>query len=337
VRCTEEAIVDSTTPDEIALRIAVDLACRAPSVHNSQPWQWKYADGQLDLYTDSGRLLASADPSGRQMVISCGAALNHLQTALTALKWSAGIQRVPEGPHSGHLATIRFRHDARPQSHDFDLLAAIRHRHSDRRPFGPVSVKTPLPSHLDDLVQRYGVHLTVLGQHARPSLAEATEITAAARKYDSAYQTELHWWAGHSLPQGGIPADALATADNRDRVDIGRRFPVGRDNSGTTGIDRSTVLVLSSDTDGRGEWLRTGEALSALLLEATVAGLSTCPLTHMTELRQGRDIIRGLIPDRGVPQALVRVGITEKKSPPRQTPRRPLDSVFSIGHRHGAR
>lgn len=325
--------MDSTIPDENVVRIAVDLACRAPSVHNSQPWQWTYADGQLDLYTERGRVLASTDPSGRQLVVSCGAALNHLQTALTALKWSADIQRVPEGPHSGHLATIRFRHDARPQSHDFDLLAAIRHRHSDRRPFGPVSVKAPLPPALTDVVRGRDVHLTVLPQEARPTLAKATEMTAAARKYDSAYQAELHWWAGHSNPQGGIPPDALATAGNRDRVDIGRRFPAGRDTNATTEIDRSTVLVLSTDTDGRGEWLRTGEALSAVLLEATVGGLSTCPLTHTTELRQGRAIIRELLPDRGFPQALVRVGTTEKTSAPRQTPRRPVESVLSVGRR----
>ncbi|MEN0139876.1 MAG: hypothetical protein AAGC80_32305 [Rhodococcus sp. (in: high G+C Gram-positive bacteria)] len=329
--------MNSTIPDENVVRIAVDLACRAPSVHNSQPWQWTYADGQLDLYTERGRILASTDPTGRQLVVSCGAALNHLQTALTALKWAADVQRVPEGPHSGHLATIRFRHDARPQSHDFDLLAAIRHRHSDRRPFGPVSVKTPLPAALDDVVRRQDVHLTVLRQEARLALARATETTAAARKYDAAYQAELHWWAGHSIAQGGIPPDALATADERDRVDIGRRFPAGRDAGATTETDRSTVLVLSTVTDGRGEWLRAGEALSAVLLEATVGGLSTCPLTHMTELRQGREIIRELLPDRGFPQALIRVGTTEKKSAPRQTPRRPVESVFSVGRRRTPR
>ncbi|BAH55309.1 hypothetical protein ROP_70620 [Rhodococcus opacus B4] len=197
--------MNSTIPDENVVRIAVDLACRAPSVHNSQPWEWTYTDGQLDLYTARGRVLASTDPTGRQLVVSCGAALHHLQTALTALKWAADVRRVPEGPHSGHLATIRFRHEARPQSHDFDLLAAIRHRHSDRRPFGPVSVKSPLPAALNDVVHRRDVHLTVLRQEARPVLARATETTAAARKYETAYQTELHWWAGHSIAQGGIP------------------------------------------------------------------------------------------------------------------------------------
>lgn len=327
--------MDSTIPDENVVRIAVDLACRAPSVHNSQPWQWNYTDGRLDLRTERGRLLASADPTGRQQVISCGAALHHLETALTALRWSTDIHRLPEGPHSGHLATIRFRHDARPRSHDFDLLTAIRHRHSDRRPFGPLGLKNPLPRSLADLVRRRGVRLTVLPQDARPVLAAATELTAAARKYDSAYQSELHWWAGHSISAGGIPAEALATADNRARVDIGRKFPIGLDDDATEEIDRSTVLLLSTERDGRLDWLRSGEALSSVLLEVTVDTIATCPLTHVTEVRRSRDMIRNLLPDGGYPQALIRVGAVEQELPPRQTPRRATDSVFSVGPRRG--
>ncbi|CAG7622942.1 Acg family FMN-binding oxidoreductase [Rhodococcus opacus] len=330
-----EAIVDSTIPDVNVVRIAVDLACRAPSVHNSQPWHWRYAGGRLDLHTERGRLLASTDPTGRQLVISCGAALHHLQTALTALRWSTDIQRLPEGPHSGHLATIRFHRDARPQSHDFDLLAAIRHRFSDRRPFGPVSPKRSLPRSLPELVRRQGVALTVLPEDARPVLAAATAYTAATRKYDSAYQAELHWWVGHSIPAGGIPAEALATADNSARVDIGRRFPAGRDDGSSAEVDQSTVLVLSTDSDGRPDWLRAGEVLSLVLLEATVGGLATCPLTHMTECRPSREMIRELLPDGGYPQALIRVGVTEKRRPPRQTPRRPTDAVLSVGTRRG--
>ncbi|MEV0946688.1 hypothetical protein [Rhodococcus sp. NPDC049939] len=328
--------MNSSIPDENVVRIAVDLACRAPSVHNSQPWQWRYTDGQLDLYTEGRRVLASADPTGRQLVISCGAAIDHLQTAMTALKWSTDIRRVPEGPHSGHLASFRFRHDARPQSHDFDLLAAIRHRHSDRRPFDPISATTPQPASLIEAARHPDVHLTELGQGTRPILAKATELTAASRKYDSAYQAEIHWWSGHSAPNEGIPPSALATADARAGVGIGRRFPDGRADDAPTKVDRSTVLVLSTDSDSRSHWLRVGEALSAVLLESTIAGLATCPLTHMTELSQAREMIRDLLPDHGLPQALIRVGVAEKKSPPGHTPRRPVESVFSVTRRdHG--
>ena len=53
-------------------------------------------------------------------------------------------------------------------------------------------------------------------------------------------------------------------------------------------VDRSKVLVLSTEGDTRREALACGEVLSAVLLDATLAGMATCPLTHMTELAAGR-------------------------------------------------
>jgi hypothetical protein len=311
------------------VRHAVDLACRAPSVHNSQPWHWTLTDDRLELHTDPQRLLKTADPTGRQMVISCGAALHHLQVALTAVRWTAAIERLPEGPHSPHLATIRFRHDARPQSHDFDLAAAMRHRYSDRRAFDPL--KTWGPGTLSEVVRGRGARLTVLPADARRTLAEATELTAAARRYDAMYHTELHWWAGHSIPAGGIPPTALATAEERARVGIGRNFPSGNDTHGadSTQIDRSTVVVLSTGTDTRMDWLRCGEALSAVLLDATVNKVATCPLTHVTEVSQSRTMIGNLLPEPAYAQALVRLGTVGVRAP-RQTPRREVNTVLSV-------
>lgn len=322
--------MDTTIPDVNVVRIAVDLAGRAPSVHNSQPWRWTYADGRLDLHAEHSRLLTAADPTGRQLVISCGAALHHLETALTTLRWAADVVRFPDGTHSWHLATVRFHRDARPRSHDFDLLTAIRHRYSDRRPFGSLGTDRMLPAALSDMVERRSVQLTVLPAEARPTLAAATAATASARKYDSTYQSELRWWTGHSIESGGIPPEALPKAADRARVDIGRNFPEGEDDTSSEVIDQSTVLVLSTDADGQLDWLRAGEALSTVLLEATVDDLATCPLTHVTELRQSRDMIRGLLPSHGFPQVLVRVGVTAKMVPPRQTPRRPTDTVFTV-------
>ncbi|GAA4488496.1 hypothetical protein GCM10023094_48470 [Rhodococcus olei] len=329
-RTETETIVDATIPDVNVVRIAVDLAGRAPSVHNSQPWHWTYSNGRLDLHTERARLLPAADPTGRQLVISCGAALHHLGTALTALRWATDVERFPDGLHSGHLATVRFHRDAHPVSHDFDLLAAIRHRYSDRRPFGPLGAQHRLPAALPELVRGREVQATVLPADARPALAAATLLTASARRYDSGYQAELHWWAGHSIPSGGIPPEALATAENLARVDIGRGFPAGVDDGSVEEMDRSTVIVLSTDSDHRPDWLRVGETLSLVLLEATVDGLGTCPLTHVTELRQSRDLVRELVPEGGFPQVLIRVGVTTGGPTPRQTPRRPTDTVFSV-------
>jgi hypothetical protein len=75
--------------------------------------------------------------------------------------------------------------------------------------------------------------------------------------------------------------------------------------------------------------LRSGEALSALLLDATMAGLATCTLTHITELPASRTVVTELIGRDTIPQVLIRVGLApaiEEIPPP--TPRRPIDDVF---------
>lgn len=65
-------------PDRRTLESAVALACRAPSLHNSQPWRWILDAETLKLFSDNDRMLPATDPLGRQMVLSCGAALYHL-------------------------------------------------------------------------------------------------------------------------------------------------------------------------------------------------------------------------------------------------------------------
>lgn len=325
--------MDTTIPDANVIRIAVDLACRAPSVHNSQPWYWRYSGGRLDLFGDRSRLLTSADPTGRQLDVSCGAALHHLQVALTSLRWRTSICLFPESELPRFIASVRFHHDAHPQSRDFDLLAAIRHRRTDRRPFAP------LPPDEDEVLAALrgavdtdcDVTVTVLPPEARATLTAVAESSSAARRYDSAYQAELHWWAGHSLPADGIPSDALATADENTSVAVGRAFPAThRRSAADTPVDASVVLMFATPTDTAPDWVRCGQALSAVVLEATSRQVATCPLTHLTEDRRSRDIIAGLAPDAGFPQVLLRIGTATGPLPPHETPRRPATEVLSL-------
>ncbi|WP_027499508.1 Acg family FMN-binding oxidoreductase [Rhodococcus sp. UNC363MFTsu5.1] len=324
--------MDTAGPDTGVIQSAVDLACRAPSVHNSQPWHWRYSSGRLDLFSDRTRLLPSTDPSGRQLHISCGAALHHVEVALTSLRWRSDIDLLPEPSLPRLVASIRCHRDATPRSHDFDLVSAIRHRRTDRRPFDPVSAAAGPVEGLADPVGRFGVALTVLAPEARTTLAAATDASAAARRYDSDYQAELHWWAGHSLPTEGIPPDSLATSDESARVSIGRAFPhPGRQESTPRpGVDQSTVLMLSTDSDTAAAWTRCGQALSAVLLEATSRGMATCPLTHLTDVERSRDMIAGLAPHGGFPQVLLRVGSVTSPPPAGHTPRRSTADVLTL-------
>lgn len=325
--------MNTAVPDANVIQIAVDLACRAPSLHNSQPWRWRYSRGRLELFGDRSRLLGEADPVGRQLAISCGSALHHLEIAMTSLRWRSEVTILPGREPPGALASLLFRRDAHPQSHDFDLLTAIRRRRSDRRPFAsPPHTFVDQLDRLTGLAARYGVHLDALGSQDRSTLVAATEASAGVRRYDAGYHAELYWWAGHERSTEGIPPDALATASESADVAAGRPFPAPqrRESAQPRGPDESSVLVLSTQSDTKAEWIACGRAFSAVVLDATVSQLATCPLTHLTEVRQSRDLIRSLVPHQGTPQILIRVGKAGAPASVPETPRRGLDEVLTI-------
>ncbi len=322
-----------TTPDTEVLKKAVLLACRAPSVHNSQPWRWVAEGGSLRLFVDRRRALPGTDYSGREVIISCGAVLNHLCVAMTAAGWDPKIERFPDPNDPDHLASVEFS----PLDHVTDAqhrrAEAILQRRSDRLPLGRPTYwdlfEPVLRSSFDDSL----VTLDVLSDDVRPLLVEASQLTEALRRDDLYYHAELDWWTSSFVLTEGMPPSALASDKEHWRVDVGRSFPIRshEDRRGEVKVDWSKILVLSTPEDTRADVLRCGEVLSTVLLECTMAGMATCTLTHLIELDESRDIVRGLIDQHGEPQALIRAGIAPPMEHlPAATPRRPLGEVLQV-------
>ena len=65
---------------------AVEVACRAPSLHNSQPWRWLASSTAVDLLVDPRRVMRSADSAGREALIGCGAATFMIETRRRVLE-----------------------------------------------------------------------------------------------------------------------------------------------------------------------------------------------------------------------------------------------------------
>jgi len=120
-------------PSAQVARRMVELACLAPSVRNTQPWAWRLSGSEAWLHADLDRQLLVEDPFGRDLVISCGAALHHFQLAARALGWRTGVVRIPESDDLTVLAHVRLRRDPRPET--AEVLDAIRARCTDRRRF----------------------------------------------------------------------------------------------------------------------------------------------------------------------------------------------------------
>ena len=107
-------------PDAGTIRTVLTLASRAPSVHNTQPWRWLVGSQSLHLYADTSRQLPNTDPDGRDLISSCGAALNHCVVALAALGVKAWM-----GEAEGEAICMLDLHFAGLLMHNEDLAACM--------------------------------------------------------------------------------------------------------------------------------------------------------------------------------------------------------------------
>lgn len=319
------------------LKNAVLLACRAPSVHNSQPWRWVAESGSehttVHLFVNRHRTVPATDHSGRQAIISCGAVLDHLRIAMTAAHWQANITRFPQPNQPDQLATVEFSPIDHVTAGQRNRAQAILQRRTDRLPFDSPMYWHLFEPALRDAVDKDVAMLDVVSDDQRTRLVVASQLSEVLRRDDPYYHAELEWWTSPFVLAHGVPPDTLASDAERLRVDLGRDFPVRsyQNRRAELADDRSKVLVLSTPSDTRADALRCGEVLSTILLECTMAGMATCTLTHLIESSDSRDIVRGLTRQRGEPQALIRVGIAPPLAAvPAPTPRRPLDSVLQI-------
>lgn len=304
--------MSSSQPGLRTLHDVLVLASRAPSVHNSQPWRWRLRGHELRLFADNDRAVRTADPHQRQMVLSLGATLDHCAAAAAAHGWCVDISRLPNPNRPDHLATVEFTGRTPILDAHRRRAAAIRDRYTDRLP-----LLAPPAEKLDEIVSfvasKSDTGVFVVPANSKEVLGQASRVSESMRRYDINYHDELVWWTTRPLSQhDGIPAAALITRSERERVALARNFPQNggeQPRRADVDSDAAAVVVLSTLGDARADLLRCGETLSELLIEATIAGLHSCTLSHVFESPESSALIRGLLDDSATPQLIVRIGI----------------------------
>ena len=333
---TDAAYLTKPVSREVLMR-ATERALRAPSVHNSQPWQWRISDGVVELHADPNRHLIGTDPDRRDLVISCGAALHHLRVALADLGVSTTTERLPD-PEDGTLLAVMRPVDGPVDAHDAALAAAIEERRSDRRAFRDEPVQ---PAQLDLLAERAAAQeaglIPVLSDGARTRLAAVLGEAATSERTVPGYAAELAIWSSRKAGgHDGIPTGSRTGRHVGPESAGLRLFPEGQLSQGphplTAGPDGATLMVLTTPGDGPVDWLRAGEATSAALLVATRNGLATTVLSQAAEVAHTRRQLADTVlqvPEHA--QLVLRVGWAPHGAAALpETPRRPLRSVLLV-------
>ncbi|MBN9608026.1 MAG: hypothetical protein BGO26_05970 [Actinobacteria bacterium 69-20] len=322
----------ASIPDMTTIRRALDLAIHAPSIHNSQPWRWRWQEPVLHLYSDETRWLRETDPEQTDLMVSCGVVLHHARVALASLGWAVTVDRSPDPAQPNHLAALHFTADA-PEPKLAARAAAIIERRSNRAAYTSWEV----PSGIIDLLTGVGAEEGVMvvhvhGAQAHRGLVDAMAASESVRASDVRYQAETAAWTGFAAAAGvGVPTRNLQAATYElNRSPFVREHGTQLIDSGED--DASALFVIGTWHDDAPSRVRAGEAMSAVLLEATAIGLATCPLSLPVEVPGTRDSLRaGVFFGRAYPQVIVRAGwahVSQESLPP--TPRLPLDAVFEV-------
>ena len=119
-------------PDPVTLQSVLDIATRAPSSGNLQPWRWRVDPDAVHLYADWGRRPGGSPTDRRDVLLSCGAVLDHCVVAFAAAGWSPRVRRFPDGGQDGHLAILEVVEQP-PKAANLELAGAIPQRRADRR------------------------------------------------------------------------------------------------------------------------------------------------------------------------------------------------------------
>jgi hypothetical protein len=294
----------------------IGVAARAPSVHNTQPWGFRVGDDTIELYSDARRQLR-VDPDGREMLISCGAALFGLRLAVRSLGYLAEVELLPGGPV---LARVGLGSASAMTPAERRLLKAVPHRHTHRGAFDPGPLPAGLLADLQADARAEGAALIVLDPATTGRDLAAIAAAGLRQDRDPESRAEISRWTRDAASQArdGVPAHAFPAAPGRRPWRLPQRdFDLGRGLGLITGDGPAAPVtaVLSTAGDGEREWLQAGQALQRLLLNATSQWVFACLNTLPLEKPAFRALIEGRLTHPGSPQMLLEFGLSRTTHP----------------------
>jgi hypothetical protein len=281
------------------------VACLAPSIEDSQPWRWRIRGRTLELRVDRSRQLHGADPQGRQMIISCGVVLHHATVVLAVLGAAATVERVADPADPDLLAVLTLTGPHQVTADEMRLHHALRTRSTDRRPFLGIA---PLPDEVVALLHHAAAPFGVALHAVTPSEVTLPAPPPAMARTDT--------WTATRMPALRDAAPSRAAVPKVTRTGPLREQGPGEDRY-------TTYLAFATAHDTREDWLRTGEAVSAVLLTATTLGLASSVMSDPVDAPADAPA--------GHWQLTIRLGVNESAPAAPATPRRPLDEVIDRG------
>ena len=295
----------------VALHRAAAQATKAPSVHNTQPWRLVVRDDGLDVRADRTRQLMVADASGRELVLSCGAALFNARVSLAADGVAVSVSAPAQGSAPDLLAEARVSPGARVPAEIGVLDTAIDVRRTARGTFEDVAVPLDVVGDLESAARVEGAVLVPLTPLQRVAVASWTRSADVTQRSSDGYREEVRDWVTRDGDRrDGVdvsgPPPRVRSADPMPFRDF--RLDGSAPPNHVGGAVDGTILMLCSEFDTPADWMAGGAALQRVLLELTSRGLVAGIATSPVEVDAARYGLQAELLEPLRPLVLLRVG-----------------------------
>lgn len=327
------------SPSQERMRFLLGYAILAPSGHNTQPWLFRLLPNGVELIADRTRGLPVVDPYDRALIISCGAALGHLRTAVRFFGEEPTIALLPDKNDPDLLARMTFAGARESFLSDAALFQAITLRRTTRKTFFDEALPADLAGDLLAAAASERCEVAIISEIERKrAVASLVAEGDRVQMSNPAFRRELASWvhSRRAASRDGMSGAAFGMPDVLSPVGalVIRTFDMGNRQAATDeaiATGSPALLVLATPGDDAENWLHAGMALSSILLAVTAAGWTSAYLNQPVETDQLRPQLGAVAGLGGHPQLLLRIGRAEAIEP---AVRRPVSEVLIDEHRH---
>ncbi len=327
---SEEAAASRVPIAQDRVEYLIATAARAPSIHNTQPWRFRARQYSIELYADPGRKLR-VDPLGRELLISCGAALFGLRLGMRSLGYMPAVELLPDPAQLRLLARVSLGEPTPMNKAERAMLEALPHRHTHRGQFTPDALPTGLLAGLQHDALAEGATLAFLDRaYAYEQLADIATSVTCRQDLDPLARADMRDWTRDpaSRARDGVPASAFTATGDHHRGRLPQRdFDLGRGLGllDSAGPPPAATAVLLTPGDGRGDWLCAGQALHRVLAHAASRWVFATMHTQPLEAAAIRELIRDRLALPGAPQMILQLGLARSTN---ATARRPPSELL---------
>lgn len=297
-----------TSSEEETLRF-IGWVTLAPSTHNTQPWKFDVSNRRVGVSIDRDKAVVEADPQMRDMFISSGALLRHIELVGGELN---AVENIDITPRVDKDEVARFSMLGSDKWDDFvtsDLAKAIFTRQNYRADYSDKEVKTSDVKRMADLSAKTvggdnNVQLHVFGmkEEKAQQLCDLTtrgiasayeskefrkEVSSHINNNFSKKDTGLH---GYSLTVNNALSILLPVVMRR--VDLGPKLSQLNKRGMLTS---QGMVVATSENDNAESWLDSGRIMMELILRLKSRGIQTSIYAAAIEIGDSRKQVESVI------------------------------------------